>query len=349
MKLLLHIGPFKTGTSSVQAALHANRDSLAARGIYVPDLSGAFGAHGIRAWPALFLGDKPLSDPMLALPWETPQAVRRQSADFLDRLEAEATGDVLCLSSEFLSIAPDVEALRDRLHRITPDITVLAYVRGPRSLFTSQIQQQIRGGKTLSELPLPQGRGGFQRRAITRFMEAFGRDALEVRHFHRDNLAGGDVVEDLRQVLDRMAPQGAPELPLASTQNESLTGAAVAWLLTVNEGLAAHIPPKQRIAMVRRLMQDPDVRALPKLRLTDPGLLAAIDSDGQGDCDWLNATFLSGQLPLESGTFGPVLAPDDLRARLRSWLMGHITPQAMEIIVQALAGMRDLAGRRRAR
>ncbi|QYX56870.1 hypothetical protein K1T73_00155 [Roseovarius sp. SCSIO 43702] len=53
-RLVLHIGTHKTGTTTVQNALHANREALAAHGVLYPDLSPHTGHHGfLTDWIAL--------------------------------------------------------------------------------------------------------------------------------------------------------------------------------------------------------------------------------------------------------------------------------------------------------
>jgi hypothetical protein len=134
--ILLHIGPHKTGTTSIQAQLAASRDDMLAHGVTYPGRSGAHHA-AARA----VLGR--------ASGWGQEEAPRASQQPWrrLVRAVEGARGRVV-VSSEFFSMCDAeqrvrvVEALgRDRLH-------LLLAARNPGALALSNWQQVVRSGST---------------------------------------------------------------------------------------------------------------------------------------------------------------------------------------------------------
>jgi hypothetical protein len=131
--ILLHIGPHKTGTTSIQALLASARDDLLALGVTYP---GRLSAHHRAARAVL---DRPIG-------WARDGVTPSEEAwHRLTRTARQASG-VTVISSEFFSLcnadqrARVVEDLgRDRLH-------VLVAARNPGSLALSNWQQVLRSG-----------------------------------------------------------------------------------------------------------------------------------------------------------------------------------------------------------
>ena len=128
---IVHIGPHKTGTTSLQAALHDARASLAGQGVrYAGKDSKA--ADAVRAVRGV----------------HAPSGVRPSMRHWTSLVrEAEAAGDHRwVLSNEFLADAPDA-AIETIVRDLGPErIQVVATLRPLARILTSQWQQYVQGG-----------------------------------------------------------------------------------------------------------------------------------------------------------------------------------------------------------
>lgn len=231
MKLTLHVGLPKTATTTIQHVLEASKPALAARGVLYPgttagqldlvrraqfDRSGSSTAEG-----------------------SIGAAVERLSAEI-----REQRPEQVVLSCEHMSLVPARALMRlkqvllERLPEVR-DIGVLCYLREPVGFATSLCQQRLKAGTTrLAEFaaaPWP-----FSLRDIlSKHTACFGRDAVEVRHFHPARMVNGNVVDDFLSAIGLL---GFPlEVPVP-VLNPSLTQAGA----LVADALAELVPRDQR-------------------------------------------------------------------------------------------------------
>ena len=130
---LLHVGPYKTGSSSIQAVLAARRDELARHGVAYPGT----GARARRAGWAVI--------------GSTPRGRRTASIDEWHALVQEvhdASADRVCVSTEdFARVGHDVA--RRVVEDLGPErVQVLTVVRRLDRLLPSQWQQRAQSLKT---------------------------------------------------------------------------------------------------------------------------------------------------------------------------------------------------------
>ena len=135
-ELLLHIGPFKTGTTTVQAAFHQNREALARQGVHYAGrgsqpMAAAMEAAGNETLPTL---------------GQVPGEAAGRWPRLLEEVRAADARHVV-LSSEFFSGADDeharaiVEDLgRDRTHVV---VTLRPLVRIVASQWQQYVQNRI--------------------------------------------------------------------------------------------------------------------------------------------------------------------------------------------------------------
>lgn len=131
---LLHVGPHKTGTTTIQGALHLARERLAELGVYYPP-----GRQSVRAAQAITGGTAPLGErkPQMTH-WH--RLARRVAA-------AAAAQKRIVISSEFFADADDDAARRvveelsgsQRLH-------VVVTLRPLTKIVSSQWQQYVQSG-----------------------------------------------------------------------------------------------------------------------------------------------------------------------------------------------------------
>ena len=340
MKTILHIGPFKTGSTTIQAALAQNRTALSERSVYVPTLGTVFKGHGERGLPARFTGDGPLTEPLPNLPWSTPTEARKLSDDCWDQIARDVQQkkpEVMLISSEFFSIVKDFDGLKKRLNSLSDDIFVVAYVRDPVSLFVSQIQQKIRIGTCFAKLPNPFKFTYFPRTVLENFTREFGGDRVIVRNFERENLYKSDITYDFMSTVDEaLGLNLSDQLTLPPRQNESIPGALAAWILMSDEMSGPAGFGRHRSKMLSFLSEHTKIQPMDKMKLDDPILVAAIRGNCDSDSNWINEHFLADQVKLPTMSHPVEVDPQDVRQRFRKWFQSYLTPADVRIITNIL-------------
>ena len=195
-KCILHIGSFKTGTTSLQMTLAKNRDALKKYGFNYPDISFNHTflvvccGENHKAWPTEF---KKRMDTKASA-----ARFRQEMLAYLAKTAEAAGSDTVIFSSEYLvTMRPDrVAALKALLDRYFDEIVVVCYIRHPRSHIVSQAQQSIKVG--FADLDAIQERKKIFRpsRLDDTYIKSFGLDALRVREFNRETLVNGDIIDD---------------------------------------------------------------------------------------------------------------------------------------------------------
>lgn len=206
MKIVLHIGMPKSGSTALQMGLHRNAASLQQHGVVYPsgDKYNLPKNHNIlicamrsakrlpRAFKQIYSGQ-----------WET---MRRDVEDFLTRVAERAVkgeAQILVLSGEMLfrEMPPSsIAKLQEILRRLDPDgdpeIEVVAYVRRPADYYVSSMQQQLKASRNITvSKPV-------RYRAV---LESYAPIAktLTVVGYDRRTLHGGEINRDF---LTRIAP-----------------------------------------------------------------------------------------------------------------------------------------------
>lgn len=246
MRLILHIGTEKTGSTAIQQHLVANRAAMAEGGAHLCESAGQANHRALVA--AFMLGD--FHDDFLRLRNLVEPASRDAwRAQLLEAFTAEvelakADADVFVVSSEHfhsrLLEADSVAQLAAFLNPLFSDISVVCYLRRQDEMALSFYSEKLRAGFIPPEiLPL----SNLRRRQgalppffdfeslLDRWSEAFGPGRLSVQLYQADSLLNADVVEDFFQLADL----GPPEIRLPSAANPSLCLAAQAALRRYND------------------------------------------------------------------------------------------------------------------
>ena len=333
MHAIVHIGAPKAGSSAIQGTIHRDRAAIARQGIY-PFLPSTGPLD--RALSARFRPDQTRLKPNMRMKFDDAASMQDWSRRCWEELEAAVRAerpDYTLLSSEHFFNLPRPGELLDALGALFSKITLLVYVRDPVAHYVSQTDQQIRGGVRLRDLGTPAGFAYYGAARLETYLAAVGRENMVVRNFDRANLEGGDVIADLFAQIARITGRRVDWTAPPRRANESLCRAASAWLLSINETFEHHgsgdrAAIQRRWELIQRLSEAEALAGLPKLQLTDPELAALIRHNAREKIDWLNATFLEGQIPLETAA-APARIPDEdaLRARMRAWFLGHLKPE----------------------
>jgi hypothetical protein len=208
VKVLLHAGIDKAGSTAIQAHLHANREWLAHQGICVPGTGLTRFGHRKLFLPGL--------DPVT---WN----------DLREELgAAEREGDRLAvLSFEGLGALSESEVRKIARYLDRADLTILFYLRDQAEVLQSGYLQSLKAGPqayTIDELVDDPGRlalpGRDYRRMLQPFRATWGDNRLCLLPFARELLEGGDIVDDFISRLGLVADTGFERL--AMQQNPSL-------------------------------------------------------------------------------------------------------------------------------
>ncbi len=207
MEVIVHIGQQKTASSTIQRGLQALAKPLAAKGVLY---SQSFGARKARH----------VKDVLL-----TKSRVQGHHAEILAALRKEIQGEgirkvVISNENLFTSSGAVIEAL----HRLINDMggrpRIHLYVRRPVDHIVSRYQQRIRSGgeiaslKDYSEMMIRAGLYAYFDK-IEQWRATFGREALQVRLFHRETIEPGPLENFLEWIgvhLDPAILEGVKQL-----------------------------------------------------------------------------------------------------------------------------------------
>lgn len=224
MKIVVHIGTGKAGSTSIQQSLHHHRDTLLDRGILFPSD-----------------GEKPLNHRLLCEVLTAP-APKPPARALAQKIEAAITAhrpDTLVLSSEFICYRT---ARAAHLHKVlttySDDIHVLMYLREPLGYYRSQVQQQLKAQPWLS--PPSEWRPHYLD-MVSAWRGEFG-DALSIVPFEKSGLHRGSVVDD---VAYRYFPHALDGHSLDVGQSNVSEPAEVTAL--VQSYIAVNYPARERV------------------------------------------------------------------------------------------------------
>lgn len=200
MKLVLHIGMPKAGSTALQGGLLARQRELGRHGIVYPAggdlpknhnmlICGLFRGENLpRLFRQIYTGDN--------------RRMRREFAAFLAKLRTtvDTSGaDTIILSSEmmFRNLGPKkITQLREILAELAEEVQIVAYVRSPASFYLSRVQQGIKATSRIFPFT------PVSYRAELKSYASLGAD-LTVAVYDRASLRGGDITLDF---LSRVAP-----------------------------------------------------------------------------------------------------------------------------------------------
>ncbi len=285
MKLLLHIGSPKTGTTALQRALNLSRRYLAGQGVLYPTSPYNPYKHEILS--------SGLAGRWRSAPPGTPDGAALDAARIAwlgtvaDEVRATRPA-ALILTSEalFRDATPDLmDRLRNELATLGADeVEVIAYVRQTAPMYLSMVQQRMKASHQILPIGPPRFRG-----VLTTYARYFGRDRMRVAGFDRHLLEGQDIVTDFvaRYLGDFGIDRAALSKP--DQTNESLSAEAMMLLRQYREdfhGNRDDVVTRDTQALVRTLQRLDRAQANPRpaLRRETSQL---IDDLARTDLCWL--------------------------------------------------------------
>ncbi|MEL6205127.1 MAG: hypothetical protein AAFR47_07420 [Pseudomonadota bacterium] len=272
-------------------------------------------------------------------------------AEFEALLDADKP-DVTIISSEHFANIGDPTEFIDRLRQRFDRIDFVAYARDPVAIYVSNVDELVRGGVRFADLPqLNQ----FQFNSVTnirKFEPLLGTMHIHLRNFSRECLVGGDVVDDFFDVLSNLTGKTLVPQSKPATTNESICGAATAWILTMNETFVFQSVDtrdrnviRERQILIDRMRASEALAGMPRLSLkAAPDLEAVIRHRSAPTVAWLNDTYLSEADQIQTvEPLDDIPGQKELRRRLRNWFFGYLTPDAVKILMREVVPLYRLS------
>ncbi len=295
-RIILHIGLRKTGTTTIQNVLHANRDFLLRQeGVLYPslaaNLSNALGTICTKV-PRNQMANK-------AAGFTTEERAARIAAQrerFRNSLDAEISSlewNTLLLSAEGVSSfsVSELEKLREWGEKYSSEWTVLVCVRHPVDWTPSVVQELLKYGHTLQQIYEKPPTANY-RAQISRAISVFGQENIRVFDFDEASESDGGIVGAFAQQVGLSAPSRDFLASRTVRRNESLSLEAARILDSLNRQRPMFVDdvmaprrtqPKDEIDYLRRIKGR-------KFDVPD-SVKEGIRSRSREDVAWLNETF----------------------------------------------------------
>lgn len=292
MKLTLHIGDPKTGTSSIQRALQLGViESAAGRVSGFMDKNN----NGNAVSLARSFWDESHADFGKAVRQKVWHPIRR-----VKRWLKSSDADYPVISSEFFSGANPETVHREftrHFPAISKNMTVIAYVRPHPGRLLSAYTERVKCGYTTAnfETWLPKFLESgilFYAPRFRQWREVFQQQFI-LRPFIRDQLVNGDVVDDFFSEVFSGQDFSVRE---TINENQSVSLKSLAGLRRFNQKLAPVISSQGRIALSRMVKDGiPDTESGPKASL-DRDSASRIADFCRDDAHALDTEFFSRPL-----------------------------------------------------
>ena len=237
MKIYLHIGLEKTGTTTIQRTFMRNKQYFESIGFRYPVFDGQENHVALYNYAKV---ENVIDELRIYAGLKSAEDVLKFRQDFrktiVDRL-AGYEGTVV-FSNEHLSSRlsghDSLMRIKDLLSLVSDDITVVLYLRNAEDFVVSTYSTAVKCGETKSIGEFCQDLSLFRYqfdKVITNWTDAFGADNVVLREFSRSALVNGDIFDDFASVIGMEYDKS--ELNL-KTENESLTQLQAEFLRRFN-------------------------------------------------------------------------------------------------------------------
>lgn len=325
MKIFLHIGNYKTGSTAIQSFLFSNRDSLRALGYYVPETGRIGDAH--HAWAGSLLG-RPGS------PGDTDGLYGK----ILEELDRSGC-DKAIVSSEtlFNKVIPGDVVARLPGH----DIAVLAYLRRQDEFASAFYMQLVKHPNFMRAEPPDLSRFMLQRgpvnylNILNSWADAVGPDAVDVHPYEKAQLPDGLIPDFLTRI--GLPPDALPAGSKAPSVNVTIETELIEYLRIANGlGLSHDEHTKLLHALSQISLTWPSAKGLSKRNVFSPAqrrdLLAAWeDSNAEIARTFLkrnDGVLFTEPPPEDDPAWVPMALTPETEARINAalWLQAQSTP-----------------------
>lgn len=198
MKIVVHIGWHKTGTTSIQQLLLRNKNVLAEEfGVLYPEAGLLEGAHHLIPWAYIGKRESPWGAmPVLA------DGPRKFIDDAMAESESRSCQSIILSSEEFCTLSrQQIEMFGECMQAVFTDISIVAYIRRQDRIVESSYNMEVkwwgtRSGMSFSEYVV--GKEAYPNfwETLKNWADVFGARSLIVRHFEKKQFANEDVRQD---------------------------------------------------------------------------------------------------------------------------------------------------------
>ena len=251
-RLILHVGPHKTGTTAIQSALHNNREQLLRSGVYTPVNEVEPGQH-VPVLSKFY----PKGEFAKAYPWGELEF----DLDVIMRDMVDLGCETLLLSSEHFSIRRDAPAVTRLLAAISPrKLNVVVGMRPPIDYVISSFAQILKVYEVVGREPPQSFMGHYENRIASDWNEGFLASSIDL---WRSNVsdstldalvfaAGTDVVDLFQQATGLPLPDRSN---LRLNERLSVCSSRVNWDLQnfINRSFSS---PSERRAVITQAVDE---------------------------------------------------------------------------------------------
>lgn len=224
-KILVHIGPDKTGSSSIQSTLNNHRKLLIEKKIYYAPgrLNSTIGSF-FSSYPEKFIYN------ILQRPNKTRKEIIQNDKEYFFKIKnylLNINPEILIISSENLAYL-DLKGIKrfyKYLKKFSDNLKIVAYLRDPLSYAKSAMSQRVKSGyiswddKNIPILPYED--------FLKKYVKIFGKENINLRTYSNFNLNKNGVVTDFLSLIDTTKVLKKKILKNTSVKNPSLSKEAV--------------------------------------------------------------------------------------------------------------------------
>jgi hypothetical protein len=217
MRLILHIGTEKTGTTAVQNFLYKNRDILLQNRVGLLD---SIDYPNNRKLYAYCLPEDEFDDYFWDLNIRDVDAKRQYFKNFEQELEDEISNleqqvETVIISSEHfhsrLKENQSIEKLKSVLEKFFDEISVVCYFREQGAVIKSLYSTAMKNGHTdtleaFTNKCLKNEHYFDYNRFLNKWADIFGKENIKARIFSRNTLYKSDICMDFMQLVDEKLP-----------------------------------------------------------------------------------------------------------------------------------------------
>jgi hypothetical protein len=302
MKTILHIGLEKTGTTSVQQLLKANRTGLLDQGTLIPtSLHPGNNFYLALASFSSFRADGLLKQQGIKNQADLDAFRRKTLAKFQAELKSAKGAEQVLISSEHLqsrltSVA-DISLLKQNLESVgLDDFEVLVYLREPIRIALSHHGMAIKKGVFVDETffepnhPRVSHILGFQS-SLEMWQQVFGSESLKVR-LYPEGQKPGALIDDFFEVTS--LSQVGLNLNTDEKRNANLSSGALQILNDLNRDsklVANQVASKQFFDRLEKHVPGKGLSA-------NAGTIEKFDEFYAASNEWVRKNFFAGQATL---------------------------------------------------
>ncbi len=202
-KLILHIGMWKTGTTTIQETLFENKELLKKEGILYPTelKNHIFIIPQVRKDAKNHVAVKSYNKGI--------DRLNEIGQQLLDQIASEKnTESTYILSSEFFMDfnSVEIENLKNIFSPYFDDFQIICYLRPPIAHYTSAVNEQVKQGHYPLDVAYDKHCDIDEYDRLDWWAKTFGKDNLNVRIFNRNSWVNNDLIDDFFSALNLGKP-----------------------------------------------------------------------------------------------------------------------------------------------